>query len=106
MIKPPPSAGGAYRWSPHYGLAVYKPRGKPHRGHERGVVAAVCVWCANTTRIEIHHAVHSTKSMPSRTSRTRLSSAMLAVARSVRWLPVSVTAGIGEADRRGQATRF
>ena len=36
----------------------------------------------------------------------RLSSAMLAAAPSVRRLRVPVTAGIGEADRRGQATRF
>jgi hypothetical protein len=27
-------SSAACRWSPHYGLAVYKPRGKPHLGHD------------------------------------------------------------------------
>lgn len=43
--------------------------------------ADVWVWRANDHRTEIHHAVQSAKSTPTRTSRTRLSPATLATSR-------------------------
>ena len=55
-------------------------RARPRPRHDGEVVGDVWVWRANTTRSEIHHAVHSTKSTPSRTSRTRFSPATLAAA--------------------------